>query len=153
MQAHEPAGAEPWSIHRAIIEQSQDAVIFIDLGGAIRLWNRGAEVIFGYAAPDVIGRDIDIIIPERFRLAHAEGFRKALAAGSTHYNGRVMTTRASHKFVNHLYVDLSFGLLKDGSGAIVGAFAMARDCTTRHLEAAARKAQAQRPGHGQLSLH
>jgi hypothetical protein len=48
---------------------------------------------------------------------------------------------------------MRFGMLKDGSGATIGAFAIARDCTTRHLQAAARKAQAQSPGHGQLSLH
>jgi PAS domain S-box-containing protein len=153
MPVTEVPEVEPWSIHRAIIEQAQDAVIFIEADGVIRLWNRGAEIIFGYGAPEVIGRDIDVIIPERFRHAHAEGFRRALAAGNTHYNGRIMTTRASHKFVSHLYVDMSFGMLKDRSGVTIGAFAIARDCTTRHLEAAARKAQAQSLGHGQLSLH
>lgn len=151
MQAHEDTRTAPWSIHRAIIEQAQDAVIFIDPEGLIRLWNRGAEVIFGYSAAEVIGHDLDAIIPERFRQAHAEGFGKALRAGTTHYNGRVMTTRARHKFVNHLYVDLSFGMLKDETGAVLGAFAIARDCTTRHLEATARKAQSQ--GQSQVNPH
>ncbi len=153
MPMPEVAPTEPWSIHRAIIEQAHDAVIFIDPEGLIRLWNKGAEIIFGYGAPEVMGRDIDVIIPERFRHAHGEGFRRALAAGSTRNNGRIMTTRASHKFVSHLYVDMSFGMLKDASGATIGAFAIARDCTTRHLETAAHRAQAQSAGHGTLGTH
>ena len=39
-------------LHRAIIEQSQDAVIFADRDGVIRLWNRGAEIIFGWGAAE-----------------------------------------------------------------------------------------------------
>ena len=58
-----------------------------------------------------------------------------------------MTSMACHKFVRHLYGDLSFGMLKDPAGAVLGAFATARDCTTRHLEASARKADLQRPAH------
>jgi PAS domain S-box-containing protein len=147
VRTHESCPSGPWSLHRAIIEQAQDAVIFIDPQGIIGLWNRGAEVVFGYAASEVIGQSIDLIIPERFRNAHAEGFRKALARGVTRTQGRVMTTRAAHKFVSHLYVDLSFGMLKDDAGVVQGAFAIARDCTTRHLEAVARKMQ------GQPSVH
>lgn len=141
----------PWSLHRAIIEQAEDAVIFIDPNGIIGLWNRGAEIIFGYAASEVMGRSIDVIIPERFRKAHDEGFHKAMLRGATRHPGRVMTTRACHKFVSHLYVDMSFGMLKDEAGAVLGAFAIARDCTTRHLESVARKSKP--PAQAQPSLH
>ncbi len=67
-----------WSLHRAIVEQAQDAIIYADRDGVIHLWNRGAEMIFGYAAAEVLGRNIDIIVPEKFSRVHAEGFRKAL---------------------------------------------------------------------------
>jgi PAS domain S-box-containing protein len=130
-------------LHRAIIEQAQDAVIFADRGGIIQLWNRGAEIIFGYAAAEAIGQSLDIIVPERFRQAHNEGFRRALSTGRTRNDGRILTTRAQNKFGSRLYVDLSFGLLKDESGTVIGAFAIGRDATARHLEQVARRVGAE----------
>ena len=51
-----------------------------------------------------------------------------------------MVTRAIHKTEKKLYVDLSFAIVKDGSGAVVGAVAVASDATERYLsEAALRK--------------
>ena len=134
--------SEPWSLHRAIVEQSQDAIIFADREGIIRLWNRGAEIIFGYAASEAVGHSLDLIVPDRFRQAHNEGFRRAVASGMVRHDGRVLTTRSQHKYGSRLYVDLSFGLVKDESGAVTGAFAIGRDCTARFLEQAAQRARA-----------
>ena len=50
----------------------------------------------------------------------------------------MLTTRSVHKDGSKLYVELSFALLRDGSGAIVGSLAVGRDCTARHLKAVAR---------------
>lgn len=49
----EPANMD---LFRAIVEQAEDAIIFADRDEVIRLWNRGAEVIFGYSAAEVVGR-------------------------------------------------------------------------------------------------
>src|SRR4051812_43916293 len=112
------------SLYQGIVEQAQDAIIFADRGGVIRLWNRGAEVIFGWGAAEAIGRDLNLIVPPKFRPAHDEGFRHAVHAGTTRFDGRVMTTRAQHKWGSRLYVDMSFGLLKDEAGQVTGAFAI-----------------------------
>lgn len=130
---------EPGTLCRAIVEQAQDAVIFAGRDGIIQLWNRGAEIIFGYAAGEALGQNLNLIIPERFRPAHDEGFRHAIHSGLTRNDGRVLTTRAQNKFGGRLYVDLSFGLLKDDSGTVLGAFAIGRDATARHLEQVARR--------------
>jgi PAS domain S-box-containing protein len=121
-------------LHQAIIEESHDAVIFADRNGIIRLWNRGAEIIFGYAPHAAIGCSLSLIIPERFRRAHDEGYRNAMESGLLRHEGRVFVTRAQHKHGSALYVDLSFGLLKDEAGQATGAFAIGRDCTARHLQ-------------------
>ena len=68
----------PIDIHRAIVEQAQEGIIFIDCDNLVRLWNRGAEKLFGYTAEEALGRSIDIIIPERFRQGHADGLRRAV---------------------------------------------------------------------------
>jgi len=127
------------SLHRAIIEQAQDAVIFADREGVIRLWNRGAEIIFGFAAQEAIGRSLDMIVPEKLRRAHNEGYRHAMESGQVRHDGRVLTTRSQHKYGSRLYVDLSFGLVKDDAGHVIGAFAIGRDATARYLEEQARR--------------
>lgn len=130
-------------LHRAIIEQAQDAIILADREGTILMWNRGAEIIFGWGAQEAVGQNLSLIIPEKFRHAHDEGFRRAVQAGQVRHDGRVMTTRAQHKHGSRLYVDLSFGLLKDDSDIVTGVFAIGRDGTARHLEEIARRVGAE----------
>ena len=125
------------SLVEAIALQAPDAIIFADRDGAIRFWNRAAERIFGYTAAEAVGQNLDLIIPERLRRAHWDGFGKAIETGVTKYSGKAMTTRSMHKNGNRIYLDLSFGLVKDKAGAVIGATAIGRDCTERQLARAA----------------
>ena len=135
-------------LFQAIVDQAPDAIIFSDCDGIIRVWNQGAEAIFGYDASEIIGLNLDVIVPERFRAAHWSGFRRAIEAGQTKYNNRVLTTRSTHKNGAKLYVDMSFGLVKNDAGTVLGALAIARDCTARHLAEAARASRPEgAPGH------
>lgn len=127
--ARAPTEAE---ICTAIVAATADAVIFADREGRIRLWNRGAELLFGYTATEVLGASLDVIIPERLRDAHWKGYDAALASGHTKYTNRVLTTRSMHKDGHKLYVDLGFGLVRDAEGNVAGAFATGRDGTARH---------------------
>lgn len=132
--AQDLAGA---AMRSRVIDSMTDAVIVADTQGTIRVWNRGAEAIFGFSAQEAISHPLDLIVPERFRPAHDAGFRRALASGHLRVDGKVLTTRATHKYGSRLYVDLSFGLLHDDAGAVVGVFAVGRDVTARQLAAAA----------------
>jgi PAS domain S-box-containing protein len=51
-------------IYQQIIENSQDAILFADRDGIIELWNSGAAAIFGYNKEEVLGKSLDLIIPE-----------------------------------------------------------------------------------------
>jgi PAS domain S-box-containing protein len=55
---------------QALIEHVADAVIFADREGLIRVWNPGAEAVFGYSAHEVLRQRLDVPIPERLRSAH-----------------------------------------------------------------------------------
>ena len=133
MQSTGKTEDEAFNLFQAIIEQAPDAMIYADKNGTIRVWNRGAEAIFGYAAEEAIGKNLDVIIPERLRRAHWDGFNKAIAAGQTRHSGKAMTTRSVHKNGNKLYVDMSFSLVKDRAGNVMGSLAIGRDSTERHL--------------------
>jgi PAS domain S-box-containing protein len=119
-------------LHRALIEHVADALIFADRDGRIRVWNRGAEVVFGHPADEVLGRRLDLLTPERLRSAHWAAFDGAIARGQQKYGRESMTTRSVHKDGRDLYVDLSFALVKNERGDVLGAVAIARDITSRY---------------------
>ena len=119
-------------LYKDVVEQLPDAVVVADPDGGILVWNRAAEALFGFTAAEAIGSSLDIIIPERFRAAHWEGFRRAVETGRTRLGSQVRTTRSMHKLGHKLYVDLSFGLVTDAAGAVIGSMAVARDCTARY---------------------
>jgi len=131
-------------VRSMVADQMLEALVFSDRDGVIRIWNRGAEVLFGFSAAEAIGAPLDLIIPEKLREAHNAGFRRAVASGHLKAEGKVLTTRANHKYGSRLYVDFSFGLLKDEAGELLGVFAVGRDATARHLEKVAMNLQAQR---------
>ena len=137
MQATTDFAQVNFDLFRAIVAQAPDVIIFADCQGAIRVWNHGAETVFGHSAAEALGESLDLIIPERLRTAHWNGFHKAVNSGQTRYQNQVLTTRSMHKDGSRLYVELSFGLVRDGNGAIAGSLAIGRDCTARHLKAVA----------------
>lgn len=126
-------------LYKGIVEQSTDAIIFADHQGVIRVWNSGAEHIFGHKAADVIGGPLDIIIPERMLQAHNNGFNHAVSTGEMKYVNKVLTTRSMHKDGTRIYVDMSFGLVRDNDGKVMGALAIARDITERFANESAQR--------------
>ncbi len=114
-----------------LVEQAPDAVIFADRNGVIRVWNASATRVFGYSQEEALGQSLDLIVPERFREAHWTGYDKALAAGDTKYAGQALPTRSARKDGTQIYVELTFAIIQDASGAVIGALAHARDITER----------------------
>ncbi|TAL66196.1 MAG: PAS domain S-box protein [Burkholderiaceae bacterium] len=141
MQQSDPIGHAGPDLCQAIVEQAPEAIIFADRQGLIRLWNGGAVSVFGHTADEAMGQSLDIIIPERLRRAHWDGFNHAVETGQQKYVNRVLTTRSMHKNGARLYVDLSFALVRDGAGAVIGALAVGRDCTARYLADGALRAR------------
>jgi PAS domain S-box-containing protein len=114
-----------------LIEQSPDAVVFADASGIIRVWNSAAERIFGFSENDAVGTSLDIIIPGSLREAHWRGFHRALADRVTKYAGQVLPTKSMCSDGTQIYVELSFAIILDTTGGVLGALAHARDITER----------------------
>lgn len=126
-------------LSQAILQQMPEAVVVADREGIIRVWNRGAGVLFGFTPEEALGHSLSLIVPERFQRAHDDGFRRAIANGYLRFENRVLTTRCNHKFGSRLYVGFSFSLLKGPDGTVQGVLAVGRDVTAEHFEDIAKK--------------
>jgi len=145
MSESAPAMTPDVALCAGIVQQTPEAVIFADRDGVIRIWNGGAEALFGYTASEAQGASLDLIIPERLRAAHWAGYRRAIATGRTQHGGQIRTTRAVHRDGSKLYVDMSFGLVVAPDGGALGSMAIARDASAkRALEQALAECRAAR---------
>lgn len=124
-----PLTLESTAFH--ILRSMPEAVIFSDLEGIVRVWNGGAEKIFGWSAAEAIGQSLDMIIPERMRKAHWDGFNQAVARGGVKAGRTSMITRSLHKSEEFIYIDMSFEMVRDDAGNMLGSLAVARDATKR----------------------
>ena len=111
----------------AIVESSDDAIISKDLNGIIASWNRGAALIFGYEAEEVVGKSITILIPPE-RQDEEPDILARIKRGEPiqHYE-----TVRRHKDGRRIEISLTVSPIMDGAGAVVGASKIARDITQR----------------------
>jgi len=116
---------------RRLVEDSRDAVIFADREGIIRLWNRGAEAMFGFPAAETLGQPLDIIIPENLRARHGEGYRRVMDSGSTKYAQDLLGVPALRKDGSRISVEFTITLVRGEKGEILGAGAIIREVTAR----------------------
>jgi len=114
-----------------IVEGTQEAIIFADRDGKIRLWNAGAEALFGYQAEEAMGHGLDLIIPERLRGRHWEGYHKVIGTGVTRYGKELLAVPAVRKDGTRISLEFTVVLLRDEAGEPLGIAALIRDVTAR----------------------
>jgi PAS domain S-box-containing protein len=119
-------------LSRRILALAPEAIMFADRLGIIRLWNHGAERIFGYSASDAIGQSLDLIIPEKLRQRHWDGYHKTMATGETRYGTALLAVPALHQNSARLSTEFSIVMLTDDEGQPIGVAAILRDVTERH---------------------
>jgi PAS domain S-box-containing protein len=120
------------SLAARIVAGAPEAILFADREGVIRLWNAGAEAMFGWSAAEAVGKSMDMIIPERLRQRHWDGWEKVMKTGVTRYSGNeLLAVPALRKDGSTLSIEFSIQLLRDDSGAILGPVAVIRDVTAR----------------------
>lgn len=129
-------------IARALIESEADAIVACDRDGIIHLWNAGAARIFGFGADEAVGRSLDLIIPERLRARHWDGWRHTMATGTSRYSGGdTLSVPALRKDGAQISVEFTITPLRDAAGAISGVAAVLRDVTPRFEELKALRRQ------------
>jgi len=111
----------------AIIESSDDAIVSKNLNGIITSWNRGAERLFGYAADEVVGQSITILIPPE-RLDEETMVLDRIRRGERIDHYETVRRRKDGASVD---ISLTVSPVRDTVGRIVGASKIARDITER----------------------
>ena len=114
-----------------LIQAMGDAVVVADTQGVIVQWNPAATRIFGFTEDEAMGRPLDLIVPERQRARHNEGYAKTVATGTTRYGSSLLRVPALHKDGRRLSIAFTVALLTGEDGRAAGVAAVIRDETTR----------------------
>jgi PAS domain S-box-containing protein len=122
-----------------LLECIGDAVIVSDAHEKIVLWNAAATRIFGYTEEEALGNTLDLIVPERQRQRHSEGYAKSMATGTTRYGTTLLKVPAKHKDGRSLSIAFTVGMLFDEQQKPIGVAAVIRDETERFAEERALK--------------
>src|SRR5436190_3957423 len=112
----------------AIVEFSEDAIYGMDMDGIISDWNNGAEQLYGYTADEVIGKPISLLIPPD----HSDEFPTIMQKMRRGESVAHYETVRQKKDGTRVDVDLSASPIRDETGRIIGAAAIARDISDRN---------------------
>lgn len=119
----------------AILSTSADAILATDREGTIQFWNPGAVRIFGFAEEEAVGASLDLIIPERLRKRHWDGWQHVMERGETRYGaGDLLGVPAVTKDGRQISVEFTIILLRGANHQITGMAAILRDVTVRFEE-------------------
>lgn len=128
------SAGENAALFRRIVEGVPDAVVFADREGVIRVWNRGAEAMFGFRADEAVGRSLDLIIPEKMRGRHWEGYYKVMETGVTRYGKELLSVPGIRKDGSRVSLEFSVALIRGDDGSLQGIVAVMRDVTERWMK-------------------
>jgi PAS domain S-box-containing protein len=113
----------------AIVDSSEDAIIGKDLAGIVTIWNYGAQKIFGYAAHEIIGKPITLLIPSD-QLQEEKDILTRIRQGETVTNIDTVRQRKDGQLI---HVSLTISPIRNSRGVIIGASKIARDITEKRL--------------------
>ena len=127
-------------VAEALLSGRADAIIAADRAGIIRFWNPGAERLFGYASQEALEQSLNLIIPERLRQRHWDGYNHVIQTGHSRYaESDLLSVPAIRKDGSTISVQFTVTQIKDGTGKLIGMAAVMRDVTKQFQEMRALK--------------
>ena len=115
--------------YRQLTEETRDAIVVADQQGKITLFNRAAQVIFGYSEAEVRGQLLIILMPAEFHEAHRSGFQRYLDTREARIIGRTVELRGRRKSGDSFPLEMSLSAIDLPEG--VGFLGAIRDLTER----------------------
>ena len=119
---------------KELVHSLGDGMVISDAQGTIVYWNPAAERIFGFTQSEALGQSLDLIIPERLRKRHNDGYNHSMQTGTTQYGDKLLTEPAIHKSGRPLSIAFTVSMIFDPDGKVVGVAAIIRDDTSRFNE-------------------
>ncbi len=107
---------------QAILDTARDAIICIDRRGEVTLFNRAAEVIFGYTAAEVLGQNVRMLMPSPYEEEHDGYLANYRASGEPKAIGRVREVQARRKNGEVFPIELSVSEARVADQVIYSAF-------------------------------
>ncbi|HLC06386.1 MAG TPA: PAS domain-containing protein, partial [Anaerolineales bacterium] len=92
-----------------------------------------------YKADEVLGQSLDLIIPDRLRGRHWDGYREVMATGVTRYGRELLAVPGLRKDGTRISLEFSIALVRGATGDLQGAVAILRDVTARWQQEKAMK--------------
>lgn len=126
---HSPAAPLDDSSFRALAQSAPDAIVTGDASGRIAYANPAASRLFGRALEELVGASITLLMPDRFRDAHSEGFGRFVETGHGHLVGTTIEVMAERADGAEFPIELSLG--SAGTGPERTLTAVIRDLTER----------------------
>ena len=117
--------------YKQLVEAIGDAVVVCDAAGAITEWNDAAVRMFGFTREDALGNSLDLIIPQRQRQRHWDGYNKTMTTGQTRYGSDLLRVPALHKDGGTLSIAFTVAMLHDAEQKVKAIVAVIRDETVR----------------------
>ncbi len=118
----------------AVVGAMGDAVVICDVQGQVTVWNPGAERLFGWTAEEALGQRMDMIVPERLRKRHWDGYDRSMATGKTRYAHDVLRVPAVDKAGRAMSIAFTVFMLTDETGHVTACGSVIRDETDRFAQ-------------------
>ncbi len=125
---------KPTFDYQQLVQVAGDAIVVCDPDGVITLWNPAAQFMFGFSPDEALGQSLDLIIPERLRARHWEGYRKTMETGQTRYGHDVLRVPGVHKDGRSMSISFTVALLYSQERKITGIASIIRDETAKFNE-------------------
>ncbi|MCM3609873.1 EAL domain-containing protein [Planococcus sp. MERTA32b] len=116
---------------QSVIESANDAIIVADIQGIIIQWNKAAQTIFGYAKEEVLGANIDLILPESFSAIYKQSNKKYENMSVLNTMGKTIEVTGYKKGGRKLPLEISLGTWETEKGVFFSS--IIRDITDRKL--------------------
>lgn len=114
-----------------LVAAAGDAIVIADPEGRILTWNKGAEATFGYRAAEAVGHSLDLIIPEKLRHRHWEGYQQTMQTGVTRYADSLLAVPAVRADGSRISIEFRVTILFGPDAKPEAIAAVIRDVTAR----------------------
>jgi PAS domain S-box-containing protein len=118
----------------AVVAAIGDAVIVSDAQGNVIVWNPAAVRLFGWTAAEALGQSMEMIIPERLRKRHWEGYDQSMQTGQTRYAHDVLRVPAVDKAGRAMSIAFTVFMLFGPDGKPSACGSVIRDETERFAQ-------------------